>query len=66
MEALNLTPAHTTESSQILRRGVKAIVTLNKTNNESILSISSQNACQLHVFLTEEAFDTIDTETNYK
>jgi hypothetical protein len=45
---------------------VKAIVTLNKTNNASILSISSQNAWQLHVFLTEEAFDTIDTETNYK
>lgn len=66
METPNLTPADAMENSQILQHSVKAIVTLNKTNNESILSISSQNACQLHVFLTEEGFNTIDTETNYK
>jgi hypothetical protein len=66
VEAPNLTPADAMERSQILQHSVEAIVTLNKSNNESILSISSQNACQLHVFLTEEAFDTIETETNYK
>jgi hypothetical protein len=47
--SLLLTPADATESSQTLLHGAKAIVTLNKTDDESTLNISSQHACQFHV-----------------